>query len=256
MKILNLKRWKALPVILAVTVICFAVVFAGLTVFRPQVAALYRKAVAFFTVSKNAEYAHYRDEDGQIVIRVDPGHGGSDPGAVSDFLGEFTESDINYRLSRLLKEELEKYGYTVILTWDENTVPSEKGDYPYQERSAAANADESTDLYISLHCNSFTDSSVNGSRIYFCSEGSGYNYFLAKSISDGIAGVHEDYPTLYPMKYENAFYVIKYTEAPSVLLETLFVSNQSDAEKLLDEEWLAAEAQGIAAGIKAFLSDG
>lgn len=89
MKILNLKRWKALPVILAVTVICFAVVFAGLTVFRPQVAALYRKAVAFFTVSKNAEYAHYRDEDGQIVIRVDPGHGGSDPGAVSDFLGEF-----------------------------------------------------------------------------------------------------------------------------------------------------------------------
>lgn len=54
------------------------------------------------------------------------------------------------------------------------------------------------------------------------------------------------------MKYENAFYVIKYTEAPSVLLETLFVSNQSDAEKLLDEEWLAAEAQGIAAGIKLF----
>lgn len=97
---------------------------------------------------------------------------------------------------------------------------------------------------------------MNGSRIYFCSEGSGYNYFLAKPSPTELPASLKITPTLYPMKYENAFYVIKYTEAPSVLLETLFVSNQSDAEKLLDEEWLAAEAQGIAAGIKAFLSDG
>lgn len=226
-----------------------------LTVFRPQTATLYRRISAFLSVKHDPEYAHYRDPDGKIVIRLDPGHGGSDPGALSPYLGELTESDINYRLSRLLRDELERFGYTVIFTWDENTPPSGQGDYPYQERSAASNADSSTDLYISLHCNSFTDPSVGGSRLYFCPDSSPYNYYLARSIADGVKEVHDDFPALYPMPYESAFYVIKYTKAPSVLLETLFLSNPDDAEKLLSEEWLAKEAEGIARGIRAFLSD-
>lgn len=225
----------------------------GLTVFRPQLKAAVRAASGAVSGLRYRKYLSYPDTDGKTVIRIDPGHGGSDPGATSGFLGDVTESDINCRLACLVGDRLEKYGMTVVYTWDENTEPSEKGDYPYQKRSEEANADPETDLYVSIHCNSFTDPSVSGSRIYFCPEVSPYSYGLAKSISDGIGEVHDFAPKLYPMKYENAFWVIKYTKATSVLLETLFVSNRGDAERLLDESWLSKEADGIAAGIRNFI---
>ena len=250
----NVKRSKPIIIIAAISVLIVISAVLGLTVFRPQLKRIVRSASDAVSEIKYRKYSHYRDSDGKTVIRIDPGHGGSDPGATSDFLGNATESDINCRLAHLVGDRLEKYGATVIYTWDENTEPSADGDYPYQKRSEEANADPETDLYISIHCNSFTDPSVSGSRIYFCPEVSPYSHGLAKAISDGIGSVHDFAPRLYPMKYDNAFWVIKYTKAPSVLLETLFVSNPEDAARLLDDDWLSEEADGIARGIWNFVS--
>lgn len=247
----NVKRNRS--VILAATaVVITAVAALGLTVFRPKLGQAVRAVSNAVSELKYRKYSHYRDSDGKLIIRLDPGHGGSDPGATSEFLGDVTESDINYRLAHLVGERLEQYGAVVIYTWDENTEPSENGDYPYQKRSEEANADPETDLYISIHCNSFTDPSVSGSRIYFCPEVSPYSHGLAKAISDGVGSVHDFAPRLYSMKYEEAFWVIRKTNAPSVLIETLFVSNKEDAERLLDDDWLSKEAEGIAAGIWSF----
>lgn len=248
----SVKRIKL--IIIAATMAVVAAVVLGLTVFRPQVGRAVRAVSNAVSELKYRKYSHYCDSDGKLVIRLDPGHGGSDPGATSEFLGEITESDINYRLAHLVGDRLEQYGAVVIYTWDESTEPSENGDYPYQKRSEEANADPETDLYISIHCNSFTDPSVSGSRIYFCPEVSPYSHGLASSISDGVGSVHDYAPRLYPMKFDEAFWVIKKTKAPSVLLETLFVSNKEDAERLLDDEWLTKEADGIAAGIWNFVS--
>ena len=241
-----------LAAIAAAAAVCAAL---GLTVFRPQLKSVIRAASDAVSEIRYRKYLSCPDTDGKTVIRIDPGHGGSDPGATSGFLGDVTESDINYRLAHLVGDRLEQYGMTIIYTWDESTEPSENGDYPYQKRSEEANADPETDLYVSIHCNSFTDPSVSSSRIYYCPDVSPYSYGLAKSVSDGIGEVHDFAPKLYPMKYENAFWVIKYTKAPSVLLETLFVSNRGDAERLLDESWLSAEADGIAAGIRNFIKN-
>lgn len=247
------KHKKILIILTAAVAVAALAAGLGLTVFKPQLKRMVRAVSGAVSEAKYKKYLKYYDTDGKTVIRIDPGHGGSDPGATSDFLGETTESDINYRLAHLVGERLEKYGMTVIYTWDENTEPSENGDYPYQKRSEEANADPETDLYVSIHCNSFTDPSVSGSRIYFCPEVTPYSYGLAKSISDGIGKVHDFAPGLYPMEYEKAFWVIRRTKAPSVLLETLFVSNRDDAAKLLDDDWLAKEADGIAEGIRNFI---
>ena len=63
----------------------------------------------------------------------------------------------------------------------------------------------------------------------------------------------EDAPRLFPQTEANAFYVLRHATMPAFLLETLFVSNEGVAAKLLDPAWLATEADGIAAGLKAFI---
>ena len=257
MKKRKVKKKKKTAILIAIGAILLTFGFAafiGLHFFRPQLVSLYHRIREYTLVRKDSEYSHYRDADGNIVIWLDPGHGGTDPGATSDFLGEETESSINYRLCLLLKDELTQYGYTVKLTRDENSLPSENGQYPYSERYDAITSDPEADLYISIHCNSYTDSSVGGSRLYYYAEASGYNPYLAAAIADGIEDSHsEDRPRLYPLSDTTGFASYKKSALPSILLETLFVSNEKDAEKLLDPEWLAAEAKGIAAGIHHFI---
>ncbi len=246
--------------LLAVGLVLLAAVLAagaGWLFFRPQLTAAARRVRDWLTAPKaETAFRHYQDGDGKTVIWLDPGHGGTDPGAVSDYLGEETESSINYRLSRLLKTRLEALGYTVRLAWEEDTPTDERGQYPYQERIARANADPEADLYLCLHCNSFTDASAKGPRLYYCPARSPYNYYLAVSVADAIGTAHgmaEERPRLFAQEEESAFYVLKTAEMPAFLLETLFVSHPEDAAKLLDPDWLAAEADGLAAGVRAFL---
>jgi len=255
----NKKPMKKKTKALLITLLCLllaggALAGVGLTFFRPQIRALYDKLQEVFLSSPDPAYQHYRDEDGKIVIWLDPGHGGTDPGAVSPFLGEETEASINYRLSRLVKERLEVYGYTVKLAWDEAMPPAEDGTYPYQDRISRANADPEADFYVCLHSNSYTDPSVSGARLYYYPAPDPYTDPLARAVAKAIGEAHgEDAPRLFRQTEENAFYVLRHATMPAFLLETLFVSNQADAEKLLDPVWLATEADGIAKGLKSFI---
>lgn len=243
--------------IAAVAVIFVAVACTvALTCFRPQLASLYRSLRQSWLSMQTMPYRHYKDDDGKLVIYLDPGHGGTDPGAVSSYLGNETEATINYRLAMKVKGYLEDYGYTVKLAWHEGIEPNQNGQYPYHERIARANADPEADLYLCLHCNSFADSSVKGPRLYYNYEATGYNHYLAESVADGIEDAHGGQrPRLYPLTKETAFHVMATAEIPTILLEALFVSNPEDAAMLLDDAWLTAEAEGIAQGVHKFVSD-
>ena len=248
------KAKTALTVLLCLLLAGIVAAGVALTFFRPQLKSIYYKMREAFLSQPAPAYRQYEDPDGKIVIWLDPGHGGADPGAVSPFLGEETEATINYRLSLLVKERLEAYGYTVKLAWDENTPPAEDGTYPYQDRIARANADPEADFYICLHGNSYTDPAVSGARLYYYPDPNPYTHPLASAVAKAIGQAHgEDAPRLFPQTEENAFYVLRHATMPAFLLETLFVSNESDAAKLLDPAWLATEADGIAAGLKAFI---
>lgn len=245
---------RLLTVLLCLLLAGGAIAGIGFTFFRPQLKALYRNMKEMLLASPDPAYRRYEDTDGKIVIWLDPGHGGTDPGAVSPFLGEETEATINYRLSRLVAERLEACGYIVKLTWDETTTPSADGQYPYPDRIARANADPEADFYVCLHGNSFTDPSVNGARLYYYPDSHPYTYYFARSVAEGIGKAHgEEAPRLYPQTEADAFYVLRHAAMPAFLLETLFVSNEEDAKKLLDPLWLAIEADGIVAGIQAFI---
>ena len=53
--------------------------------------------------------------------------------------------------------------------------------------------------------------------------------------------------------YDDAYYMTKCTPFPAVLVECGFISNETEAKNMLDDEWKNKMAQGIAQGIMAFL---
>jgi len=103
-----------------------------------------------------------------VSVVLDAGHGGKDKGAQFD--GVY-ESEINLKLVQLLKEGLEEVGMHVILTRENEKDLSEDGAFSrkssdMKNRIKIINQDE-VDLYISVHMNSFVDSNVHGSSIFY-----------------------------------------------------------------------------------------
>lgn len=95
----------------------------------------------------------------QIVILLDPGHGGSDPGAKYNGVNE---KDVNLKIALYAKAELETYkNVKVIMTRTSDTYPS------LMERSQMA-ASYNADFFISIHCNMLASrsSAANGSEVY------------------------------------------------------------------------------------------
>ena len=106
---------------------------------------------------------------------------------------------------------------------------------------------------ISLHVNALDDASVSGYQIYYCNE----NECADKSgvICNKISEVmKKDFPdknaSVLARGNKNAFYVTKYTEMPSLLLEMGFCTNKNDAADLMNDEWRAKYVKAIADGLE------
>lgn len=101
--------------------------------------------------------AQARDGGGDIVIIVDPGHGGNDGGAASAY---DNEADLNWQIARALKAELQTYeGVKVYLTrgsaeWNSNAARGRMG------------AGLGADLFVSVHNNSSTSAAASGVQVY------------------------------------------------------------------------------------------
>lgn len=200
------------------------------------------------------------------TVCIDPGHGFVDPGAIGKLNGkEIYESTINMQVSLKLKSALESMGYRVIMTHNGVDIPDPKyvsylGGEPafyVNERNMWLNDNISSfDLLISVHCNSNTSSQPSGSRYYITSV-SGYGNFntshtlMAKiltAVKTGLSLAKE------PTWARQNLAVLKILH-PAVLVECGFVSNTSDLEKLIDEEWQTMYAKSLANGIAAYIED-
>ena len=195
-----------------------------------------------------------------ITICVDPGHGYEDGGTSSELLGDVLEKDITLSVSMKVKNELELRGFDVVLTHDGESFPKASNDdgnnrFKPQERAAYANSlGNSIDYYLSIHCNSFETPDVSGLIVYHADEaakGTVGDLEIATVIKDTVKKDFEDYKvTLNTFPY----YVIRYTKVPASLIELGFVTNESDAKSMLDEEWQAKMAASIADGLDAYYS--
>ncbi len=171
-------------------------------------------------------------------IVVDPGHGGSDPGAIAPS-GAYEKDlvwDIGEQLARLLKAA----GADVYLT--------RQGDQTVDVRERARMANSvGADVLISIHMNTFRDKNKSGAEVYHCSL-SPVTHRLAQIMQDQLVAL--GFANSGVKKAE--FYILKETHMPAVLAEIGYLTNPADERKLLDPAFRTRIAEALFKGMVQF----
>jgi N-acetylmuramoyl-L-alanine amidase len=215
-------------------------------------------------------------------IVLDPGHGGTDPGAVGR-LGT-REQAITFDVTRRLRRKLQAAGYEV-------TVTRDSGQFcPLADRSQCA-ARARADLFVSIHANASPNRKANGLEVYFLSEAktdweravAARENAVVELESDSGPAMTDDLQLILADLAQNEylhesselaqriqeatvgharimdrgvrqanFYVLRNTFAPAVLVEVGFLSNKSEEKLLRRADHREKLAEGISRGIVEF----
>ena len=182
------------------------------------------------------------------IVAIDPGHGGSDPGAVS--VRGFREKQLNLTLAMQVKAILERSGAKVLMTRETDvdvSSPDASDRDELRARTLVGNNNRA-DIFISIHHNSSASSDLNGTTTYYYRK-TLFDAVLAQSIQDAM--VQAGRLTNIGVRTAN-FFVVKNTTMPAALLEIGFLSNPQDEQLLTNPAFQQKMAQAIVAGIDQF----
>lgn len=177
------------------------------------------------------------------VIVIDPGHGGIDGGCVFDGV---LEKDINMQIANRVAKNLRDMGYKVKL--------ARAGDSYIEKADRVEQANlENALLYVSIHQNSCEISSVSGIETWYgendlADESRRLAQFVQQETISATGA------TCRELVSDDEMCVINKSNMPSCLIETGFLSNKAEREKLCTEEYREQVAEGIAKGIDMYLS--
>ena len=204
---------------------------------------------------------------GNVVVVLDPGHGGKDPGTAHNGL---VEKDLNLKIAQYCKNELKEYtGVTVYMTRETDILLGNDSSEDLWNRVAKAKA-WGADLFVSIHINS---GGGKGAEVWYPTEN--YNANIGKEGKEVAQEIIEElkkiglsthgnggiYTKLADgSKYEYAdgssgdyYGIIRHSKNagfPGIIVEHAFIDNESDAAQLRDESFLkqcgVADATGIA----------
>nr|WP_231293790.1 N-acetylmuramoyl-L-alanine amidase [Thermoanaerobacterium thermosaccharolyticum] len=182
------------------------------------------------------------DPNKKQLVYIDPGHGGSDPGAIG--IGGIHEADINLAIALKLKTLLDNGGYRTMIS---RTTDTDVGlyDRPYQANN------EGADVFVSIHSDSFGSPSANGTTVLYYPNGYNGDTRDEKTFAQII---HDDLmkqinTTDRGLSERPKLVVLNQTKMPAVLVETGFVTSPTDAQLLTDDNFQWKVAQGIYNGI-------
>jgi len=225
--------------------------------------------------------------DRLIVIALDPGHGGEDPGAVGP--SGLREKDVVLAIAQQLRERLNRNpNMRVMLTRDADFF------VPLQERVRKARRVQA-DLFVSIHADAFFTPQARGASVFALSDGAASSQaakWMAsrENAADLVGGVNAAVKdasvlkamldmsttaqikdslklgsevlgqigrvgTLHKRRVEQAgFAVLKAPDVPSILVETAFISNPEEEAKLRDPEYQAKLVEALATGIARYFA--
>jgi N-acetylmuramoyl-L-alanine amidase len=226
------------------------------------------------------------DGDRDVIIAVDAGHGGEDPGAIGH--GGTREKDVTLAIARALAQRIDaEPGMHAVLTRDRDEL------LDLRERIGRARAARA-DLFISVHADSIADRSVSGASVYVLSvhgASSEAARWLAEreNAADLVAGARrDDQSVLEPVLIEESqnqiigvsasaaervvsalegvgelrkaqvqragFVVLKSRDIPSMLIETAYISNPAEERRLRSTREQARLADAIAGGVRSYFT--
>ena len=211
------------------------------------------------------------------TIVIDPGHGGKDPGALGTSATQ--EKGIVLSISKKLKEVLTAKGYSVLMTRETNRF------IPLKERTQFATRHKA-DLFLSIHANASKNPQANGIETYYLdvsstdkaseqiaareNANSGYSIQELESLLQNIIQesksedsrrlaehvqrklVHATGAVDRGVKHAR-FVVLIGTKVPAILIETGFLSNSTERQRLATTAYQSKVAAAIAEGVDEFL---
>jgi N-acetylmuramoyl-L-alanine amidase len=254
-----------------------ALVASGLLLILP-----YQAAAQTGDLAKGLGAVHQRP----FIVVLDPGHGGSDPGAV-DASGRLMEKNLTLQVAQRAEIDLRAMGYQVYLTRTRdqgvNTPPRDlnhDGHVDHVDELDARNLFANrhhADLIVSIHFDGIGDPSIHGTHGYYCparpfwrkserlanlvtatitssltrAHYSSPNNGVQTDVADNVPQTRPDYPWFLILG-PSLHHFVTGTNMPGALIESLFLSSPRDAAALGHSSIIAAIAQGYADGIRAY----
>lgn len=165
-----------------------------------------------------------------MKIFINPGHGGSDPGACGNGL---READVTFDIARHVE------GYLLAVGYDAKVFQLGGVDGDLEQICNESNA-WGSDIFVSIHCNAGGGTGTETYHFY----GSSAGRKLATAIHHQIV---KSLPTVSRGVKQAGFAVLAMTDCPAALVETAFIDNAYDANLLRDrlDDFAAAIARGI-----------
>ncbi len=243
------------------------------------------KVAELAELSQRKLAAVQRPRSVQKTVVIDPGHGGKDPGTLSDYV---VEKDLVLGVGLLLRDKLEARGINVEMTRSDDTF------VPLEDRAAFAVPSEHN-LFVSLHANATGRGDAEGIETWVFGEpqddslidlavlenGGGevgrartvraqeaavsidgdllreenltYSTVLADNVQGDLVDVTGSYNRGVKKNY---FVVIRDARVPAVLVELGFIDSPEEGPKLAQESYRDTLAEALADGIEAFLAQG
>lgn len=200
-------------------------------------------------INKPAVAANYSFQPGLKgkVIGIDPGHGGSDAGAVG--LNGTTEKAVNLAVAMQVKALLEKAGAKVVMTRtdDRDVYGRYASDVDELQARASVANDNNVDIFLSIHANAIGNRDVGGTATYYYPK-TKYDSLLAQSIQANIIKTGLDDRGINSAR----FYVLRRSKMPAALVEMAFISNPKEESLLGSPAFQQQMAQGIVKGLDTF----
>ena len=189
----------------------------------------------------------------RFCVVLDAGHGSPDGGAVG--INGTLEKDINLDVVLKLRQILENRGMKVILTregdsgiFDSNAETIHEKKVSDMKRRLDIINNSNADLFISVHMNSFTDTTSNGLHVFYSRnhpQAEETAIRIQKKISSLTGAKTHAVKTA-----SESLYLMKNPVPPSVLVECGFISNPEEEKLLNDENYRAKIAFAIAEAIE------
>ena len=192
--------------------------------------------------------------DGLSIV-IDAGHGGIDPGKVG--INDALEKDINLALALKLRDKFSQDSIRIILTRDSDTGLYSEGSTNKKAEDMQTRckiiSDASPIFTVSLHQNSYPSPEVCGAQVFYFGQ-SQDGKKLADTIQDSlIANVDPDNHRI--AKANESYYLLKKTPTPTVIVECGFLSNPTEADLLLTDDYQNLLVDAIYNGIQNYLSE-
>ena len=222
-----------------------------------------------------------------VIVAIDPGHGGEDPGAIGP--SGLREKDVVLAIALQLRERLNAVpGMRAMLTRDADFF------VPLQDRVRKARRVQA-DLFVSIHADAFFTPAARGASVFALSQGgatSAAARWMAnrENLADAVGGINvkvKDTSVMHalldmsttaqikdslrlgtevlgqigrvgrlhkPRVEQAGFAVLKAPDIPSILVETAFISNPGEEAKLRDERYRMRLVEALCTGIKRYFA--